>query len=249
MDGDGHEDFYLGGASGQAGGLYLHKGSGRVAKKAIAAFEGLEFQSYDSPFDAYLGGDETALTAGQKAGMELFYGKANCSSCHSGSLLTDQKFYALMLPHFGPGRTRQWDPIVRDVGRMAVSDRLEDAYRFRTPSLRNVALTAPYGHNGAYPTLSGIIRHHVNPRGSFEKWRPELANLPKVPWLAGADFLPMADQTERARLARRVDIEPVALSATEIAQIEQFLHALTGTKSVKGRMGRPPAVPSGLPVD
>lgn len=216
---------------------------------AIAAFENFEFQSYDSPFDAYLNGDQAALNDAQKAGLDLFYGKAGCSSCHSGSLLTDQKFYALMLPHFGPGRTRQWDTIVRDVGRMAASDRLEDAYRFRTPSLRNVALTAPYGHNGAYRTLEGIVRHHLQPEEAFRDWTPEMANLPKVAWLEGADFLPFQDKFERERLASRCDIEPTFLTDQEVSEIVAFLHALTGTQSIKGRLGRPASVPSGLEVN
>ena len=122
---------------------------------ALAAFEATEFQSYDGPFDAYLSGDETALSLDQRAGMDLFFGKAGCSGCHSGKLLTDHRFHALMLPQFGPGRTRQWDPVVRDPGHMGVSDRLEDAYRFRTPPLRNVALTAPYGHKRRLPDVGG----------------------------------------------------------------------------------------------
>ncbi len=220
---------------------------------AIAAFEGgTEFRSYDSAFDAYLTRDSGgALTTDQKAGMELFYGKANCASCHSGPLLTDHQFHALMLPHFGPGKTRQWDPIVRDVGRMGgASDRLEDAYRFRTPSLRNVALTAPYGHNGAYATLEAMLRHHLDPAAGFANWQPAMAALPEVPWLASADFLPLDDARERTRLAARADITPVSLSDTEITQLIAFLHALTGTESIKGRLGIPPdsVPPSGLEV-
>ncbi|MBD3679645.1 MAG: methylamine utilization protein MauG [Rhodobacteraceae bacterium] len=216
---------------------------------AIAAYETHQFQSYDSPFDRFLSGDAAALTPEARAGMELFYGKAGCSSCHSGPLLTDQEFHALMLPHFGPGRTRQWDSIVRDVGHMGVSDRLEDAYRFRTPSLRNVALTAPYGHNGAYPTLEGIVRHHLDPVAGFAAWRPEMAALPEVPWLGSRDFLPLQDRMERARLSARHDLTPVNLNDAEVARIVAFLHALTGTQSVKGRLERPDAVPSGLEVD
>jgi cytochrome c peroxidase len=216
---------------------------------AIAAFENFEFQSYDSPFDAYLNGDQAALNDAQKAGLDLFYGKAGCSSCHSGPLLTDQEFYALMLPHFGPGRTRQWDTIVRDVGRMAASDRLEDAYRFRTPSLRNVALTAPYGHNGAYRTLEGIVRHHLQPEEAFRAWTPEMTDLPDVAWLEGADFLPFQDKFERERLAARCDIEPTVLTDQDVSEIVAFLHALTGTQSIKGRLGRPASVPSGLEVN
>ncbi len=216
---------------------------------AIAAYEGTEFQSYDSPFDAWLAGDSSALTQDQQAGAELFYGDAGCSSCHSGPLLSDHRFHALMLPHFGPGRTRQWDNVVRDVGRMAVSDRLEDAYRFRTPSLRNVALTAPYGHNGAYPTLEGIVRHHLDPAAGIAAWAPEMAALPSVPWLASGDFLPLDDRYERARLRARLDIMPLDLSDSEVGQLVAFLNALTGTASLKGRLGRPDRVPSGLEVD
>ena len=215
---------------------------------AIAAFEGTEFRSHDSAFDAFLEGDEGVLTPDQRAGLDLFYGKANCASCHSGPLLTDHRFHALMLPHFGPGKTRQWDPIVRDVGRMGASDRLEDAYRFRTPSLRNVALTAPYGHNGAYATLEAMLRHHLDPAAGFADWQPAKAALPDVPWLANADLLPLDDARERARLAARADITPVSLSDTEITQLIAFLHALTGTESIKGRLGIPDSVPSGLEV-
>lgn len=216
---------------------------------ALAAYEGLEYQSYDSRFDAYLGGDEGALTPEEQAGLALFYGKAGCSTCHSGPLLTDQRYHALMMPHFGPGRTRQWDPIVRDVGRMGVSDDPADAYRFRTPSLRNVALTAPYGHNGAYPTLEGIVRHHLDPVAGFASWRPQMAALPRVPWLEHTDFLPLDDRLERARLAAHVDIEPVALDGGEVAALIAFLKSLTGTASLTPQFARPTAVPSGLEVD
>ncbi len=216
---------------------------------AIAAFVGTEFRSHDSPFDAFLAGDASALSPRQRSGLELFYGKAGCSGCHSGPLLTDHGFHALMLPQFGPGRTRQWDPVVRDTGHMAVSDRLEDAYRFRTPSLRNVALTGPYGHNGAYPTIEGIIRHHLAPEFSFARWQPQLAALPEVPWLSATDFLPFDDAYERTRLASRLDIVPVPLSDKEIADLVAFMHALSGTASLRGRLGRPDAVPSGLEMD
>ena len=111
---------------------------------AISAFIITEWSSFDSPFDDYLNGDLNALTHFEKRGMNLFYGKAKCSSCHSGYLFTDQNFYSLAIPQFGPGRTRTFVPFTRDVGRMAESNRLEDMYRFKTPTLRNVTLTSPY---------------------------------------------------------------------------------------------------------
>ncbi len=199
---------------------------------ALAAFMIAEWTSFDSPFDAHLGGDETALSDAQKRGMNLFFGNAGCSECHSGPLLSDQRFHALGLPAFGPGRTRRFDPYARDVGHMGESDDLADAYSFRTPMLRNVALTAPYGHNGAYPTLEGIVRHHLDPQGMRASWKPETANLPKVPWLEPIDFVIQADRLEMARQAQKIDIEPLSLKDAEIDDLVAFLHALTGSKSV-----------------
>jgi len=130
-----------------------------------------------------------------------------------------------------------------------VSDRLADAYRFRTPSLRNVALTAPYGHNGAYPTLRGIIRHHLDPRRAFDAWQPALAKLRPAPHLADRDFIALQDSRERARLRAAVDLATVVLSERDLSDLVAFMHSLTGGDSRFGRLGRPARVPSGLPVD
>tara|TARA_B100001939_G_C16792808_1_gene552118 strand:- start:433 stop:834 length:402 start_codon:yes stop_codon:yes gene_type:complete len=132
---------------------------------------------------------------------------------------------------------------------MGETDALEDAYRFRTPSLRNVALTAPYGHNGAYPTLEGIIRHHLDPIGSLDRWKPEMANLPDVPWLQAIDFVVWDDRFEMDRLRRRVDIQPRQLADSEVAALIEFMHSLTGRTSQDLPFGIPDLVPSGLPVD
>ncbi len=214
---------------------------------ALAAFMGTEWQSFDSPYDASLNG--APLPARAQAGRDLFFGKANCASCHSGPLFSDQKFHALMLPAFGPGRTRRFDPVARDVGRMAESNRLEDAYRFRTPMLRNVALTAPYGHNGAFATLEQMIRHHANPRESLARWHNAQADLPDVPWLQEIDFVIQQDRREMERLQSRLDITPVDLSQAEIAQLVAFLESLTGASAQNLPLGVPARVPSGLPVD
>lgn len=214
---------------------------------ALGDFINSEWRSTDSAFDRYLAGDASAMTDQAQAGMALFYGKANCSACHSGRLLSDQEFHALALPHFGPGRTRRFDPYVRDVGRMAESDRLEDAYRFRTPMLRNVALSGPWGHNGAYATLEGIVRHHLDPLPSLKAWTPEMVQLPADERLAEVDFIALQDRRERARLESRIDIEPVALEDREVDELIAFLKALTG--KTDGRLGRPRMVPSGLEID
>jgi len=216
---------------------------------AIAAFEGTEWRNFDSPFDAWLGGDETALDPAQLDGMKLFFGPAGCSVCHAGPLLTDQSFHALGLPAFGPGRTRPFDPMPRDVGRMGESDDLDDAYRFRTPALRNVALTAPYGHNGAMPTLAAMVRHHLDPGASRAAWRPEMARLTPAPWLAPSDFVVRDDRAEMARQAAATEIALPPLDELQIADIVAFLGALTGKTAAERPRGRPARVPSGLPVD
>ncbi len=217
---------------------------------AIGDFVGLEWQSFDSAYDRYLAGHGEAMTGQQKAGLEIFFGKAACSTCHSGKFFTDQKFYALALPQFGPGRTRMFDPVARDVGRMGETDHLEDAYRFRTPSLRNVAITGPYGHNGAYRDLEGIIRHHLDPLAALDNWRPNNIVLPKTDErMQQLDYVSFANQLEIARLRRHVDIQSMVLGNEEIVSLVAFLQALTGGESVDGRLGKPNAVPSGLPVD
>ncbi len=196
---------------------------------ALAAFMAVEWTSFDSPFDQYLAGDSSALTPNQQAGMALFYGDAGCSTCHAGALMSDQEFHALGLPAFGPGRTRVFDPYARDVGRMGESNRLEDAYAFRTPMLRNVALTAPYGHNGAWPTLEAAVRHHLNPQAAREAWTQADAALPEIPWLAAVDFVIQNDRLEMARQAAVVPPDARALEERQIAQIVAFLESLTGS--------------------
>ena len=129
--------------------------------KALGDFINSDWQSHDSAYDE-LSTQGTPLPAPAERGRELFFGTAACATCHNGPLLSDQNFYALGLPAFGPGCTRRFDPSARDVVRMDESDNIEEAYRFKTPRLRNVALTGPYGHNGAYPDLEGI-RHHLAP--------------------------------------------------------------------------------------
>jgi len=132
---------------------------------------------------------------------------------------------------------------------MAETDSLEDAYRFRTPSLRNVELTAPYGHNGAYPTLEGIIRHHVAPRAALDLWSPEMARLATVPSIEAIDFVAFRNAREGERLGRAIDVSDAKITDEEVDALVAFLKTLTGTESIKGRLGSPSVVPSGLPVD
>ena len=73
--------------------------------------------------------------------------------------------------------------------------------------------------------------------------------MPDADWLRPTDFVVLSDKREMARMADAIEIEPVALSDDDVSDIVAFLHTLTGGNSVKGRLGKPEAVPSGLPVD
>ncbi|WP_299931643.1 cytochrome c peroxidase [uncultured Pelagimonas sp.] len=211
---------------------------------ALAAFIGTEWQSFDSPYDTYLTAG-TPLPADAERGRQLFFGEAGCAQCHNGPLFSDQDFHSVGVPAFGPGRIDGQ----RDIGRMETTGDPDDAYKFRTPSLRNIALTGPYGHNGAFPTLRDMIRHMANPEGSLADWTPDMASLPKVAWLQDADFKVMSDQNEMQRLLANLDTTKVSLSDADISDIEAFLHTLTGASAEALPMGRPDTVPSGLPVD
>ena len=128
--------------------------------EALAAFE-RRFIFTDAPWDRYIGGDVTALTPQQKRGALLFSGAldpaVNCTTCHSGDLFTDFDFHNILAPQLGPGRGHGYTGR-EDWGRAGVTFDARDRYAFRTPSLRNVTLTAPYFHDGAYARLEDAIR-------------------------------------------------------------------------------------------
>lgn len=132
---------------------------------------------------------------------------------------------------------------------MGESDNLEDMYRFKTPSLRNVSLTKPYGHNGAYPTLKGIVKHHLKPIEMYNRWKPAMANLPKAGWLEDIDFIVFSDKREQQRLIKKIDIDEVELTDKEVDAIISFLYSLTGKTENTRPLGKPSSVPSGFLVD
>jgi cytochrome c peroxidase len=155
----------------------------RDAIDLVAANVGKSFEAYvrklaagPAAFDRFLGGDASALSDDQRAGLVAF-AKNGCANCHSGPTLSDQRFHALGVPAW-PG-----DPV--DVGRegayavlaaspftasgdywdgpkesVALAASAQDQGAFRTPSLRNVIGSAPYGHDGRFSTLADVIDFH-----------------------------------------------------------------------------------------
>ncbi|MCE5194699.1 MAG: cytochrome-c peroxidase [Nitrospiraceae bacterium] len=140
---------------------------------AIAAFE-RTLISLDAPIDKYLKGNEKALSADAKKGLEIFKGKGKCADCHNGVNLSDDKFYALGVPeksehqqdpritatrrfvakvyHYPDYKTLNEDP-----GRYLITKDKKDWKAFRTPTLREISRTAPYMHNGIFNTLDEVI--------------------------------------------------------------------------------------------
>jgi cytochrome c peroxidase len=213
---------------------------------AIADFVAFEFRSDDSPFDAFLRG-EGDLAPEARAGMALFYGKAGCADCHSGPFQTDHGFHAMGTPQLGPGKGERFERHQRDIGRMRVTNRPEDRYAFRTPSLRNVTLTAPYGHAGGHSDLGAFLRFHADPVAGLASYRRSAVLAPFK--AEKPDWAVMEDAAEVAAIAGAVTRPPVALSESEFDQILAFLKALESPTAATGRLGIPARVPSGLPVD
>ncbi len=208
----------------------------------IADFMVFEWRADNSPFDQYMI-DGTPLPDAAQTGMALFYGDAGCSSCHSGWLQTDHQFHAIAMPQIGPGKAARFEDHARDDGRFRVTGDETDAYAFRTPSLRNVTLTAPYGHNGAYRELEDVIRHHLDPVGALEAYLIDAAVLLDFP---ADDLAVQNDETQRAAIGAANVLEPQDLSDDEVAALVAFMKALEDPVE---RLGVPERVPSGLPVD
>ncbi len=140
--------------------------------KAIAAFE-RTLLSFNSPYDRYKQGDTNEISAAAKRGEALFFGeRLECYHCHDGINFTDnhaQEGQAFAEQGFhntglynedGQGGYKPWDHGLRDV-----TLRAEDEGAFRTPTLRNVAVTAPYMHDGSLPNLEAVIRQHYAVKG------------------------------------------------------------------------------------
>lgn len=213
------------------------------AANAIAAFIADAFTMVNTPWDRYVAGDDAAISTEAKQGALLFFGKARCSQCHSGNLLTDQQHHVLAMPQVGPGNIPT-NP-GSDLGRGPHSGQSTDNYAFRTPPLRNVALTGPWTHAGAYTSLEAVVRHHLNPEQALRNYNPLQLREDLQDSFTG-------DEAYLGAVLANLDpvvSAPVELTDTEVAHLLAFLNALTDPAAVEmGHLG-PESVPSGLPID
>ena len=186
--------------------------------KAIEAYERLLI-SGEAPFDRYVAGDEGAITLEAKRGLKIFIGKGVCTLCHGTPYFRDDDFHNLGIPQGGlPEDTGRFQGIAqlladpfnstgiysddttdatRELG--LLEPRLEHQGEFKTPTLRNVALTPPYFHTGEFPTLASVIEFN-NAGGMTNEFAGRKAAL----------------------------IEPLHLSEQEKKDLVAFLETLTG---------------------
>ena len=216
------------------------------AANALAAFQLQHFTKANSPFDRFLNRQSNAMTPEQKRGGILFFTKAGCASCHSGALLGGQQFANIGIPQFGPG-TGAGAPL--DLGRaehVGQNPGLQMyRFNFRVPALRNVELTAPYMHNGAYRTLESVVRHYTNADSALRNY--DVGNLP-VELRATV----RNDATTLTDISRGIDFRlrenRPRLTDEEQKQIVAFLKSLTDPSARNLSAAVPASVPSGLSI-
>lgn len=212
--------------------------------QAIASFE-RTVVSGDSPFDRwYFGGDKRAMTPQQIRGFNVFIGQGRCVSCHSieqtQALFTDNRFHNIgvginriqgnvpqlageFLKAKAQGRDVDvavlTDKKVSELGRFAVTDQFDDMGAFKTSTLRNIAVTAPYMHDGSLKTLKDVVVHYNN--GGVSK------------------------KTDRVNDFLSGGIRPLNLSERQIADLVAFMEALTSPAHARLAKPRPGAAPAG----
>jgi cytochrome c peroxidase len=187
--------------------------------KAVATYES-RLISRNAPFDRFVAGEADAISDEAKQGLRIFLGKAACTDCHNGPFFTDQKFHNLGVPQTGPhvpamdqGHFEDVSELLRhplnsvspysddpNVGWLAGLEPLvADTGKFRTATLRSIAKTAPYMHDGAFATLRDVI-----------------------------DFYNRGGGTGPFAGDKDVRMTPLLLSERDIQQLIAFLQTLTG---------------------
>ncbi|HEU4632072.1 MAG TPA: cytochrome c peroxidase [Gemmatimonadaceae bacterium] len=209
------------------------------ASNAIGGFLVDRLSFGDSPWDRFLAGDDRALTPAQLEGARTFL-SLRCVTCHTGATFSDDEFHNVAVAQLGPGQGN--GPSGRDdFGRMNVTGNPADRYRFRTSPLRNVELTAPYGHDGAVTSLRAFIAHYSESDLKLRGF--DAHDLDPV---LGGTLLPNAEEI----LATRDPLlDGVVLGDEIVDALVAYMQALTDDHARDLRRLVPHRVPSGLPVD
>ena len=229
--------------------------------KAISEFE-FTLVFANAPIDRFARGDRDAMTAAEKRGALLFFGKAKCVQCHavagrsgvgeSNEMFTDFKEHVVGVPQIAPFFGVEQSNVIfdgpaqdEDFGLEQISGNVGDRYKFRTAPLRNLAVAPGFFHNGAFIRLEDAIRHHINVYKSAHSYNPVAAGVP-------------ADLTYRVGpiepVLKRLDPllrHPTELTPREFDDLVSFVRDGLLDEKVKAQSLCklvPPAVPSGIPV-
>ena len=209
------------------------------ASNAIAGFLIAELAFNDSPWDRFLAGDDRALTPLQLAGAKNFM-VARCSQCHNGPAFTDNLFHNVAVAQLGPG-TGDGAGGHDDFGRMKVTGLASDRYAFRTTPLRNVELTGPWGHDGAFTDLRAFVDHYSESDVKLRTYDPSQLE----PVLQGT----VLANAEEILASRDPLLDGVVFTPQQVDEVTAFMLALTDPAARNIQRLTPPRVPSGLPVD
>jgi cytochrome c peroxidase len=209
------------------------------ASNAIGGFVVDAYSLANSPWDRFLAGNDYALSRKQLEGAKTFL-TLKCSLCHNGAALSDDQFHNVAVAQLGPGEGNG-EGGGDDFGRMNVTGKPDDRYRFRTTPLRNVELTAPYGHDGSIVSLRGFVEHYSESDLkllAFDPFELEPALRSTV-------------RNNRAAIiaARDTIILGVVLPPELVNQLMDYMTALTDDAARDLRHTIPERVPSRLPVD
>jgi cytochrome c peroxidase len=218
---------------------------------AIGEYE-RSMQFANHPWQNYMDGDLTAMTEAQKEGAVLFFnspqnGGAGCAACHNGQLFSDEQHHVVAFPQVGPGKGD--GPGINgevgddDFGLARETGNDDDRYHFRTASLLNLKVTAPYGHSGSIDSLERIVRHYINPQNSVEGYfeRNEHCQLDQFDDLiergttSCASLYPNAESNSLLAVAKLNQEQQaqtsllgrIRINDNEVSQLVSFLEALT----------------------
>lgn len=229
--------------------------------KAIAEFE-FTLVFANAPIDQFARGDRFAMTAAQKRGALLFFGKANCVQCHavvgkssvgeSNEMFTDFEERAIGVPQLAPLFGVGKDNVIfdgpgqdEDFGLEQISGNEADRYKFRTAPLRNLAIAPGFFHDGAFARIEDAIRHHLNVYQSAHSYDPVKAGVPGDLAQRVGPIKPVLERLDP--LLRH----PIQLTPSEFDDLVSFVRdGLLDERAKPENLCKlvPATVPSGLPV-
>jgi cytochrome c peroxidase len=195
--------------------------SSTTVAKAIGAYE-RTVTSMTSSFDRWVQGNDKALTERQKKGLLVFFGRGKCSGCHNPPHFTDSDFHNIGVPNAGYEKAAQFpsNPTICkgiapdvDPGRAevpALQASCGDLVTFKTPTLRNVALSAPYMHNGKLATLEAVMTHYEE--------------------LAKGAISPRAGELDTDVKKGAAQFGSAGGEPDDVANLVEFMKALTGSQ-------------------